>query len=72
MPNKTANLSFFGSIVATISGWTINDWSAIFGILFGLCTLLINLHYKRKEDVRRKIELEIKLQKLRKQENEKN
>ncbi|MDP8173121.1 HP1 family phage holin [Pasteurella skyensis] len=72
MPDKAANMSFFGSIVAAISGFTINDWSAIFGILFGLGTFLINLHYKRKEDIHRKLELEIEMQKLRKQENEKN
>ncbi|PID51477.1 MAG: hypothetical protein CR960_00610 [Pasteurellales bacterium] len=75
----TSHLSYFGSIVAALSGLTLSEWSAIFGILLGFGTFLINNHYKHKEDIRkqkefelRQKEFEIKMKQMRKQINEKN
>lgn len=53
MFKNTANAAYTGSAVAGIIG-SLNwgDLGAIFGILFGLITLLINWYYKRKEDAR--------------------
>lgn len=49
MFKNTDHNAFFGSLIATISGYTLSDWGAIFGILFGLFTILINWYYKQKE-----------------------
>lgn len=57
MNKYTEIQSFFGSLVAAIAGWTINDWAALFGIFFGLITVLINWHYKEKDDRRKDQEL---------------
>ncbi len=56
----TAPLSYFGAIIAALSGLSLSEWSAIFGILFGFGTFLINNHYKRKEDIRKQKEFELK------------
>lgn len=57
MNRYTETQSFFGSFVAAVAGWTINDWAALFGIFFGLTTVLINWHYKEKENRRKYQEL---------------
>ena len=58
---------FVASIVAFVSGLTLNEWAAIFGILFGAASVWI-AYRKYKEDVQaRKDELAYKCwrQKLR-------
>lgn len=57
MNKYTETQSFFGSLVAMIAGWSINDWAALFGILFGLMTVLINWYYKEKDDRRKDMEM---------------
>ncbi|SMB82442.1 holin, HP1 family [Pasteurella testudinis DSM 23072] len=57
--------SYIGSIVAVLSGLSISDWAAIFGILFGFATLLTNMYYKRKEHQIKLKELELKIEKER-------
>ncbi|MGR6981202.1 HP1 family phage holin [Testudinibacter sp. P27/CKL/0425] len=59
------NASYWGALIATISGYSINEWAAVFGILFGFSTLLINMYYKRKE-------FQLKLQEHHLKLNEKN
>ncbi|MDH2998113.1 hypothetical protein A1D22_09515 [Pasteurellaceae bacterium LFhippo2] len=41
--------SFFGSFMSIITGLTLSDWGVIMGIIFGLCTILMNWYYKDKE-----------------------
>ncbi|THA08082.1 HP1 family phage holin [Rodentibacter pneumotropicus] len=53
--------TFIGSIVALISSLTLNEWAAIFGILFGAISVWI-AYRKYKEDVQaRKEELAYKM-----------
>ncbi|KGQ43219.1 hypothetical protein JP28_09425 [Gallibacterium anatis] len=59
--NKFEGVSYLGSAVALISGLNLSDWAAIFGILFGFCTLLITWHYKQKEYELRRLELNVRL-----------
>lgn len=49
MLRNSSDTAFFGSIVAFFSGLNLSDWTSIFGILFGLFTILINWYYKQKE-----------------------
>lgn len=49
LKNSETTGAYFGSVVAIYSGLTLADWAAIFGILFGLFTMLINWYYKHKE-----------------------
>ena len=52
---------FVASIVAFVSGLTLNEWAAIFGILFGAAPVWI-AYRKYKEDVQaRKDELAYKM-----------
>lgn len=60
--NKYESVPIFGSILALASGWKLEEWASIFGILFGFCTVLIHLYYKQKEFELKKIELELKYQ----------
>lgn len=41
--------SLLGSLLAVVSGLTLQDWGVILGILFGFATLLINAYYKNRE-----------------------
>lgn len=41
-----------------MTGLSWSDLASIFGILFGLATLLINWHYKQKDYELRKLEIE--------------
>ncbi|THA14542.1 HP1 family phage holin [Rodentibacter pneumotropicus] len=53
--------SFLGALVALISGVTLHEWGAIFGILFGAISVWI-AYRKYKEDVAlRKDELAYKM-----------
>lgn len=61
MKNTESN-AFWGSLIATLSGLTINEWAAIFGILFGLATVLINWYYKEQELKLREIALKKELE----------
>lgn len=61
MKNTESN-ALLGSLIATISGLTINDWAAIFGILFGLATVLMHWYYKEQELKLRKIALKKELE----------
>ena len=42
---------------------TFNNWMMLFSMLFGLSTVLISWHYKRKEDIRQsekhKVEMDL-------------
>ncbi|WP_439327901.1 phage holin [Lonepinella sp. BR2357] len=58
MNKNTDQLSYFGAFMTFIAGLTINDWAAIFGILFGVVTLFINWYYKQKDYELKKQELE--------------
>ncbi|MCK3655801.1 hypothetical protein A4G19_08535 [Pasteurellaceae bacterium Macca] len=49
MFKQSENNAYLGSLIATLSGLTISDWAGIFGILFGLCTVLLNWYYKDRE-----------------------
>ncbi|QPB43068.1 HP1 family phage holin [Rodentibacter haemolyticus] len=52
---------FLGSLVALISGFTLHEWGALFGILFGAISVWI-AYRKYKEDVAiRKEELAYKM-----------
>lgn len=46
---NTTELSFFGSVVTFFSGLNWNDLASLFGIIFGLLTLLIHWYYKQKD-----------------------
>lgn len=51
MNNKTDTAqSLIGSLIALISGFTLNEWAALFGILFGAASVWI-AYRKYKEDV---------------------
>lgn len=51
MNNKTDTAqSLIGSLIALISGFTLNEWTALFGILFGAASVWI-AYRKYKEDV---------------------
>ncbi|ARA69456.1 phage holin [Pasteurella multocida] len=53
MFKNTEHNAFFGSAVAGVfAQLSWGDIGAIFGILFGLLTVLTNWHFKRKEDKR--------------------
>lgn len=41
--------SLLGSLLAVVSGLTLQDWGVILGILFGFATLLLNAYYKNRE-----------------------
>ena len=41
--------AYWGALISFFSGLTLNDWAAVFGIIFGFATFLMNLYYKRKE-----------------------
>lgn len=41
--------SLVGSLLAVLSGLTLQDWGVILGILFGFATLLLNAYYKNRE-----------------------
>ncbi|WP_439291257.1 phage holin [Lonepinella koalarum] len=58
MNKHTDNLSYFGAFMTFITGLTLNDWAAVFGILFGIATLFINWYYKQKDYELKKLELE--------------
>lgn len=45
----TTEWSYFGSAVAFFSGLSWSELASLFGIIFGLLTLLINWHYKQKD-----------------------
>ncbi|MBB5151596.1 phage holin family protein [Histophilus somni] len=49
LKNSETTGAYVGSAIAIYSGFTLADWAAIFGILFGLFTMLINWYYKNKE-----------------------
>ncbi|KGQ51390.1 hypothetical protein JL12_03665 [Gallibacterium anatis 10672-6] len=59
--NKFDGVSYLGSVVALVSGLSLHEWAAVFGILFGFCTLLITWHYKQKEYELRRLELNVRL-----------
>lgn len=58
MNKQTENLSYFGAFMTFMTGLSWSDLASIFGILFGLATLLINWHYKQKDYELRKLEIE--------------
>lgn len=58
MNKHTENLSYFGAFMTFMTGLSWSDLASIFGILFGLATLLINWHYKQKDYELRKLEIE--------------
>lgn len=58
MNKQTENLSYFGAFMTFMTGLSWSDLASIFGILFGLSTLLINWHYKQKDYELRKLEIE--------------
>lgn len=58
MNKNTENLSYFGAFMTFMTGLSWSDLASIFGILFGLATLLINWHYKQKDYELRKMEIE--------------
>ncbi|BFU60773.1 MULTISPECIES: HP1 family phage holin [Rodentibacter] len=61
MIKNTEQLSYFGSICAFFAGLTLSDIASIFGILFGLATVLTNWYYKKKDFELRKLEVEGKI-----------
>ena len=47
--DKTGFTSYLGSFIATaIGALTFEEWAVMVGILLGLATFAVNLHYKRK------------------------
>lgn len=58
MTKNTEPLSFFGAITTFLSGLTLNDFTSICGLLFGLATLVLHWYYKQKEYELRKLEIE--------------
>lgn len=40
---------YLGALLAFFGGYTLADWAAILGIVFGFFTFVINWHYRRKE-----------------------
>lgn len=55
---NTESGAAWGSLIAFLSGLTLNEWAAIFGILFGLFTILLNWYYKEREIRLKEKELE--------------
>lgn len=47
--DRHKNASYAGAIVTVFTSLTLSDWGVIAGILFGLCTVLINWYYKDRE-----------------------
>lgn len=41
--------SLLGSLITVTTSLTLEDWGVILGILFGLCTVLLNWYYKERE-----------------------
>lgn len=49
MYKDTTTNAYLGAFAAFISGLNVSEWAAIFGILFGLATLVINWYYKHRD-----------------------
>ncbi|WP_443091374.1 phage holin [Basfia succiniciproducens] len=57
--NKNAEpLSYFGALTAFFAGLNWSELASLFGILFGLLTLLLNWYYKQKDYELKKLEIE--------------
>ncbi|MDG6896597.1 hypothetical protein A6A19_00950 [Actinobacillus delphinicola] len=41
--------AYWGACASILSGLTLSDWAAVFGILFGFGTFLVNAWYKHQE-----------------------
>lgn len=50
MLKDTGNVAAaWGSFIAFLGGLNLGDWASIFGILFGLFTVLMNWYYKHRD-----------------------
>lgn len=63
--NRHDHTSFFGALITFLGTLTLEDIGILCSILFGLGTILLNWHYKKKE-------LELKEKYLQKQVEERN
>ncbi|EIJ69389.1 HP1 family phage holin [Pasteurella bettyae] len=61
MNKNSEQLSYFGAFITFLSGLSWSDLASIFGILFGLATLLIGWYYKQKEYELKKLAIEKEL-----------
>lgn len=44
--------SYMPSFSLTLTGWTVNEWLSVIGILLAIGTFWVNLHFKKKADNR--------------------
>lgn len=56
--NKLESVPIFGTLVATISAYNLDEWASILGILFGFVTVFTHVYYKKREFALKKLELE--------------
>jgi type VI protein secretion system component VasK len=48
------NVGYVGSLIVTVSAWTINEWAAAIGLLLGILTYISGRLYSARREQREK------------------
>ncbi|MDR1463643.1 MAG: phage holin family protein [Azoarcus sp.] len=51
-PMKEQGIGIFGSVVAIVAGWSLNDWLMVLGFLTTVITVATSQHYQRQREKR--------------------